>query len=112
RLGSSSTIRTRMRLFPYRPAGSCLERDSTRAKLNGCLNGTTGKLRGNVNRYSERSLVARAPDDASLAVDVDPDHAAVLNELEACRVAVELRAEVIGAAHERNHPALQLRKGH
>src|SRR5438067_12892074 len=60
----------------------------------------------------ERSLVARAPDDTSLAVDVDPDHAAVLNELEARRVAVELRPEIVGAAHERNHPALQLRKGH
>src|SRR5258708_5672835 len=60
----------------------------------------------------ERSLVARAADDAPLAVDVDPDDAAVLNELEARRVAVELRPEVVGAAHERNHPALQLRKGH
>ena len=45
-------------------------------------------------------------------VDVDPDDAAVLHELQAIGAAVDLRAEIIGAAHERHDPALDLRKRH
>src|SRR5437764_11711890 len=57
-------------------------------------------------------LVARAADDPALAVDVDPDHPAILDELEPSAVAVELWPEIVGAAHERQNPPLELRERH
>src|SRR5438309_8761864 len=57
-------------------------------------------------------LVARAPYDPALAVDVDPDHPAVLDELEAGAVAVELWPEIVGAAHKRQNAPLELRERH
>src|SRR3954466_276892 len=55
----------------------------------------------------------RAADDAAgRGVDVDPDYTAVLHELEPVGAAVELRPEIIGPAHERHDPALELGKRH
>src|SRR5437588_4317409 len=85
----------------------------TRAKLNGCLCGTTGNRRRNVNpRRARGLLVARAADDPALAVDIDPDHLAVLDELEPRRVAVEFGPEVIGAAHEGHDAPLEFGQRH
>src|SRR5262249_42379493 len=59
------------------------------------------------------SVVAGAADDTALAVDIDPDHATVLHELHArSAAAVQFRAEIIGAAHERQDFALELRERH
>jgi len=62
---------------------------------------------------SWRGLAARAAEDAAGGgVDVDPDHPAVLDELQPVGVAIELGAQIVGAAHERQHPALDLGKRH
>src|SRR6476469_9868830 len=58
------------------------------------------------------STVVRAADDSALAINVDPDHAAVLHEFEAVGVAVQLGAEIVGAAHHRHDAALKLGKRH
>ena len=47
-----------------------------------------------------------------LRIDVDPDHPPVLDELHAIGLAVDLRTEIIGPAHERHDPPLELRKRH
>src|SRR3954453_3630429 len=57
-------------------------------------------------------LVARAADYPTLAIHVDPDHPAVLDELEAGAVAVELWPEIVGAAHEWQNAPLELRERH
>ena len=55
-------------------------------------------------------VFARAADDPALAVDVDPDDAAVLDELEAISIAIEFRSEIIGSAHHWHDAAFELRK--
>jgi hypothetical protein len=86
---------------------------STRVAAIGCLSGTTGNKCANVNQRPRRSLRARTADDASaLGIDVDPNHSAVLNEFEAVGAAIEFRPEIVGTTHERQNPALELRKRH
>ena len=84
---------------------------STRRTAKSCLSGTTGSLRANVNWRAFSSLV-RTADDPPLAIDIDPDYAAVLNELETVVVTVEFGPQIIGAAHEGEHSTFKLRKRH
>jgi hypothetical protein len=58
--------------------------------------------------------VARAPEDsAGLGIDVDPDHAAILDELHPIALAVELGTELVGIrSHQWHHTLLELREGH
>src|SRR4051794_25288631 len=109
-----------MRSVPSSPSACSNTREAER--LLG--RNEAGEVKPNVNRFelrrwsrlSERRcarLWPRAADDAAgLAVDVDPDYAAVLHELETIGAAVEFRSEIVGAAHERHHPALELRQRH
>ena len=57
-------------------------------------------------------MISGTADDAALAVDVDPDHAAILDELETVRIPIEFRSEIVCTAHGGQHAPLELGQGH
>ena len=97
----------RLRLFMFR--------FNPRQRQGLRMQNEAGDMRGKVNRRGRAApaLVARSADDAAgRGVDVDPDDAPVLHELQAISVALELGAEIFRPAHERHHPPLDHRQRH